>query len=198
MVTGSPTRGNGWPGWPRCATRPSAANGVVAAALRHPRAAHLAGADALAHALARRQLLLVLDNCERVIEAAAELCGRAAARRRRRCGCWPPGRGRCASPRRRAAKLVLLPIDDRPPPRAAEAIALFADRAEQVDGFELDSQTEPLVGELVAELDEGLWPSKLSRGQADSLGVRPILDRDRGRVRAAGRRRQAGRAAAAA
>ena len=31
-------------------------------------------ADALAHALARRQLLLVLDNCEHVIGAAAELC----------------------------------------------------------------------------------------------------------------------------
>ena len=33
-------------------------------------------ADALARALARRQLLLVLDNCEHVIGAAAELCGR--------------------------------------------------------------------------------------------------------------------------
>ena len=33
-------------------------------------------ADALTHALARRQLLLVLDNCEHVIGAAAELCGR--------------------------------------------------------------------------------------------------------------------------
>src|ERR1700733_7157961 len=36
----------------------------------------VAAADALAHALARRQLLLVLDNCEHVIGAAAELCGR--------------------------------------------------------------------------------------------------------------------------
>jgi predicted ATPase len=34
------------------------------------------GADALAHALAQRQLLLVLDNCEQVIGAAAEVCGR--------------------------------------------------------------------------------------------------------------------------
>jgi predicted ATPase len=36
----------------------------------------VAAADALAQMLARRQLLLVLDNCEHVIGAAAELCGR--------------------------------------------------------------------------------------------------------------------------
>jgi predicted ATPase len=36
----------------------------------------VAAADALAHALARRQLLLVLDNCEHVIGAVAEVCGR--------------------------------------------------------------------------------------------------------------------------
>ena len=35
----------------------------------------MAAAEALARALARRQLLLVLDNCEHVIGAAAELCG---------------------------------------------------------------------------------------------------------------------------
>src|ERR1700749_4043856 len=36
----------------------------------------VAAADALSRALARRQLLLVLDNCEQVIGAAAEVCGR--------------------------------------------------------------------------------------------------------------------------
>jgi predicted ATPase len=36
----------------------------------------VAAADALAHALAGRQLLLVLDNCEHVVGAVAELCGR--------------------------------------------------------------------------------------------------------------------------
>ena len=34
----------------------------------------VAAADAVARVLARQQLLLVLDNCERVIGAAAELC----------------------------------------------------------------------------------------------------------------------------
>ena len=70
---GSPT-GCGWRSWRRCGTRRR----------WRPRwrrrwgsgsCPRLAAADALARALARRQLLLVLDNCEHVIGAAAELCG---------------------------------------------------------------------------------------------------------------------------
>jgi predicted ATPase len=45
---------------------------VVTTALGIPDLPSVAAADALA----RRQLLLVLDNCEHVIGAAAELCGR--------------------------------------------------------------------------------------------------------------------------
>jgi predicted ATPase len=48
----------------------------VAAALGIRDLPSVAPADAVAHALARPQLLLVLDNCEHVIGAAAELCGR--------------------------------------------------------------------------------------------------------------------------
>ena len=49
---------------------------AVAAALGIRELPPVAAADALARALARRQLLLVLDNCEHVMGAAAELCGR--------------------------------------------------------------------------------------------------------------------------
>jgi len=55
---------------------PAQVAAAVAAALGIRDLPPLAAADALADALARRQLLLVLDNCERVIGAAAELCGR--------------------------------------------------------------------------------------------------------------------------
>ena len=48
----------------------------MAAALGIRELPPVAAADALARALARRQLLLVLDNCEHVMGAAAELCGR--------------------------------------------------------------------------------------------------------------------------
>ena len=54
---------------------------VVAAALGIRDLPPVAAADALAHALARRHMLLVLDNCEHVIGAAAELCGGC---------CWAP------------------------------------------------------------------------------------------------------------
>ena len=47
---------------------------MVAAALGVREQPGLSAAAALARVLARRQLLLVLDNCEHVIGAAAELC----------------------------------------------------------------------------------------------------------------------------
>ena len=55
---------------------PAQVPAAVAAALGIHDLPAVAAADALAHALARRQLLLVLDNCEQVIGAAAEVCGR--------------------------------------------------------------------------------------------------------------------------
>jgi predicted ATPase len=61
---------------------PARVAAAVAAALGIRDLPSVAAADAVAHALARRQLVLVLvlvlvlDNCEHVIGAAAELCGR--------------------------------------------------------------------------------------------------------------------------
>jgi non-specific serine/threonine protein kinase len=55
---------------------PAQVTGMVAAALGIRDLPSAAADEALADALARRQLLLVLDNCEHVIGAAAELCSR--------------------------------------------------------------------------------------------------------------------------
>ena len=53
---------------------PAQVAGAVAAALGVREQAGMPAAEAVARVLARQQLLLVLDNCEHVIGAAAELC----------------------------------------------------------------------------------------------------------------------------
>ena len=55
---------------------------AVAAALGVREQPGVPATEALARVLGRQQLLLVLDNCEHVIGAAAELVRRAAAGRR--------------------------------------------------------------------------------------------------------------------
>src|SRR5205823_62736 len=112
-----------------------------------------------ARALARRQLLLVLDNCEQVIGAAAEVCGRlllgaddvrvlATSREPLRIA---------GEARYRLGPLTLPAAENRPHPETAaesEAVMLFADRARRVDpGFALDNTTGPTVAQLVARLD---------------------------------------------
>ena len=49
--------------------------------------------ESLAAVLAREQLLLVLDNCEHVLAAAAELCGRCC-RPPMMFGSWRPAGSR--------------------------------------------------------------------------------------------------------
>jgi len=53
---------------------PAQVAAVVAAALGIPERPGVSAARVLARVLAGQQLLLVLDNCEHVIDAAAELC----------------------------------------------------------------------------------------------------------------------------
>ena len=116
----------------------------------------VAAADALARALARRQLLLVLDNCEHVIGAAAELCGRlllgaddvrvlATSREPLRIA---------GETRYRLGPLTLPHSADPVAAGDGEAVALFADRARRADAsFALDEATAPVVARLVGRLD---------------------------------------------
>jgi predicted ATPase len=116
----------------------------------------IAAADALARALARRQLLLVLDNCEHVIGAAAELCGRlllgaddvrvlATSREPLRIA---------GEVRYRLGPLTLPDLDSPAAGGACEAVTLFADRARRVEpGFALDETTGATMAQLVARLD---------------------------------------------
>ena len=146
-----------------------------------------AAADALAHALARRQLLLVLDNCEQVIGAAAEVCGRLllgaddvrvlatsreplriAGEVRYRLGPLTlPDPGKPGNPDHPAVK-----------PSEPEAVTLFADRARRAEpSFTLDAQTRKTVDQLVARLDGMPLAIELAAARVDALGVAQLLDR---------------------
>jgi len=159
---------------------PAQVAATVAAALGIRDLPVAAAADALAQALARRQLLLVLDNCEQVIGAAAELCGRlllgaddvrvlATSREPLRIA---------GEVRYRLGPLTLPDPDDPAAAAECEAVTLFADRAERVDpGFALDETTRATVARLVARLDGMPLAIELAAARVDALGVAQLLDR---------------------
>ena len=159
---------------------PAQVAAAVAAALGVRDLPAVAAADALAGALARRQLLLVLDNCEQVIGAAAELCGRlllgaddvrvlATSREALRIA---------GEARYRLGPLTLPDPDNPADPDGSEAVALFADRARRADAsFGLDGETAPVVAQLVARLDGMPLAIELAAARVEALGVAQLLDR---------------------
>src|SRR5215472_5079271 len=159
---------------------PAQVPAVVATALGIRDLPSVAAADALTHALARRQLLLVLDNCEHMIGAAAELGGRlllgaddvrvlATSREPLRIA---------GEVRYRLGPLALPDPDDLAAAADCEAVALFADRARRVcPGFALDEETAATVARLVARLDGMPLAIELAAARVDVLGVAQLLDR---------------------
>ncbi|NDU75954.1 AfsR/SARP family transcriptional regulator [Actinomadura sp. DSM 109109] len=150
-----------------------------------------AALDRLAAALGARRLLLVLDNCEHVVEQAAELAGRllrevpgvrVLATSREPLGLpgevvWAvppldvPGRG-----------------DD---PAASSAVRLFAARARAASrGFRLDADTAGPAGELCRRLDGIPLALELAATRVRALGVEGLLERidDRFRLLSSGHR----------
>jgi predicted ATPase/DNA-binding CsgD family transcriptional regulator len=161
-------------------TDPAQVAAVVGTALGIRDLPPVAAADALAQALARRQLLLVLDNCEHVIGAAAEVCGRlllgaddvrvlATSREPLRIA---------GEVRYRLGPLTLPDPGDPATDAGCEAVRLFADRARRVQpGFALDGKTAATVARLVARLDGMPLAIELAAARADALGAAQLLDR---------------------
>ncbi len=158
-------------------TDPAQVAAVVGTALGIRDLPSVAAADALAQALARRQLLLVLDNCEQVIGAAAELCGRlllGADDVRVLATSREPLR--IAGEVRYRLGPLSLPGDASA--ADCEAVTLFADRARTVEpGFALDEKTAATVARLVARLDGMPLAIELAAARVDALGVTQLLDR---------------------
>jgi predicted ATPase/DNA-binding CsgD family transcriptional regulator len=148
--------------------------------------------------LARRQLLVVLDNCEHVIGAAAELCAgllQACDDVRILATSREPLRIEGEA----AYRLAPLPVPspgDADDMTQAGAVALFTDRARAADaGFALTDQNRADVARLVGRLDGMPLAIELAAAQVEALGVSQLLGwlDDRLELPAGGDRLAAGR-----
>ena len=159
---------------------PEQVPGVVAAALgvREQPGAPVAGT--LGRVLARRQLLLVLDNCEHVLGAAAALCAElvAVCDDLRILATSREGLRVAGEARYRLGPLAVPDPGDLAGAARAEAVVLFADRARAADAhFVLDGRTGPQVARLVARLDGMPLAIELAAARAEALGVGQLLSR---------------------
>ncbi|MFF3246805.1 BTAD domain-containing putative transcriptional regulator [Streptomyces sp. NPDC002870] len=142
----------------------------------------------LAGALAPRRLLLVLDNCEHVVDAVAELVGvllenapdikiLATSQEPLRIPSetvWPVG-----------PLSLPAPGDGMAAVESSSAVQLFVGRATAVDpGFVLDATTAPQVADICRRLDGMPLALELAATRVRALGSHELLERldDRFRV----------------
>jgi non-specific serine/threonine protein kinase len=171
---------------------------AVAVALGVREQPGVSAAVAVARVLARRQLLVVLDNCEHVIGAAAELCAgllQACDDVRILATSREPLRIEGEA----AYRLAPLPVPspgDADDMTQAGAVALFTDRARAADaGFALTDQNRADVARLAGRLDGMPLAIELAAAQVEALGVSQLLGwlDDRLELPAGGDRLAAGR-----
>ncbi|MEU4534491.1 BTAD domain-containing putative transcriptional regulator [Streptosporangium sp. NPDC023825] len=152
-------------------------------------------ADRLTEALRPRRLLLVLDNCEHVVEPVAELAGRllrAAPGLRILATSQEP----LALPGEVVWSVPPLEVpgraaDDIPALERTGSVRLFVARASAASrGFTLDADTAPAVAALCRRLDGIPLALELAATRVPALGVHGLVARldDRFRLLATGHR----------
>ncbi|MFH9584556.1 BTAD domain-containing putative transcriptional regulator [Streptomyces luteogriseus] len=138
--------------------------------------------DRLANALAGRRLLLVLDNCEHVVEAVAHLAGLLLGRAPHlRILTTSQETLRTRDETVYPVTPLSLPPEDAPDLDAltsADAVRLFVDRTRATDpGFTLDATTAALVADVCRRLDGIPLALELAATRVRSLGIRELHDR---------------------
>ena len=162
--------------------------GVVAHALDVPEKAVATIADALAEWLRPRHLLLILDNCEHLIDACAAFAAsllRAAPALRilatSREALNVPGEAVWRVP-----PLELPPESDALASKdmlAFDALRLFADRAAAVTSFQVTPENVTTVAEICRRLDGVPLAIELAAARVKILSVDQIRERLRDRFR---------------
>jgi predicted ATPase/DNA-binding CsgD family transcriptional regulator len=152
---------------------------AVASAMGVPQPPGVSVVDSLGGVLARKQLLLVLDNCEHLAQAVAELCGAllSAADDLRIIATSREPVGIAGEARYRLPPLTVLD-DGNLNAGSSEAVTLFVDRARCVDPhFSLTNATGPMVAQLVKRLDGIPLAIELAAARVESLGLHQLLQR---------------------
>ncbi|MFE9056978.1 BTAD domain-containing putative transcriptional regulator [Streptomyces mutabilis] len=138
--------------------------------------------DRLADAIAQRRLLLVLDNCEHLVEQVAVFADHLL-RRAPRLRILATGREPLA-----VSGETLHPVD---PLAGQEAMALFAARAAATaPGFALTPETNEAVALICRRLDGIPLALELAAARVRTLGVHALADRLHDRFRLLNQRRR--------
>ncbi|MDP9319701.1 MAG: tetratricopeptide repeat protein [Chloroflexota bacterium] len=164
-------------------TDPTAVGPTVASALHITERSGHAAVDAVSAFLQRRELLLVLDNCEHLIAACAELadalvrsCPRLTILSTSREGLNVPGEVLMPVPPMRVPKEDSLPPLDQL--REYEAIRLFVDRTRAYQpSFDLSDDNAADVVRICRRLDGIPLALELAAARVRSLSVAELAQR---------------------
>jgi predicted ATPase/DNA-binding CsgD family transcriptional regulator len=159
---------------------PALVPAMAATALGLQQPAGVTIVDALAARLSRQQVLLVLDNCEHVLDAAAQLCAsllpsaddiRILVTSREPLGL--PSEARYRLPP------LALPSQSAPGEAVqAEAVTLFIERARQLDpDLLLDGDAGVVVERLVQRLDGMPLAIELAAARVEAIGLAELFAR---------------------